>query len=572
MPSVPRPQKDKWAPSDTNPFGVEPLGDELDAIEAECGFWTATPQLQYICAIAHKRNVGRWALLGFVLGNLISWLPPYVVLSDRDGSTTSVEVAGSLNSFFHAIEESGEGKTRLMNVANEIVPPNVNRYGNPSQCPEPDPDLLTSGTGEGLLKHFVSMGRHPDAPESEKNAPKVMVQHTDVAVIQIDEVGTYTAELARSTSKMAGVQTSLWSGQRAGSNTAGEESRTRTAKHSARVIVQMLGQPSLFAPLFTEELIEGGTPQRPCWLPGSDWTPCPVTQVPNDPNFRRPSPVYPAQIHQMMGFVPTRASSYPGSAQSSGTPAQQTATPQIGGMTYTGMGVPYEMDFPRPTESPTDLYWIKHSPKMAADIKAEDELRRSTKLSPAQKARLSPEERAARKGARIRTHTTFTRIKIAVGFALLHHRPGMHPTDQDWELAGVMMRVNLGMLAYLHEEAEAVRKQQATAKGKDKAEEHAAFLAAMDDFEADDVSNILKTVLGNLFSKPMRASELSRKLSNRRQKMLRAALERGEERGVLFMEEHTGFYFPLINGTVFDARYSNGVYRPTPVTANRKAS
>lgn len=261
---------DKFAPDPDNSFGVKPLGDEITDIEAECGFWTQTPELAYICAVAHRRNVGRWPLLGFVLGNLLSWVPPYVVLPDADGSTSSVGVAGSLNFFVHVVAESGEGKSRLLGVANEIVPPNVSRYDTPAACIEPQPDLLTSGTGEGLCKHFVGLAKDPKAAKDpnvtdvdKRNAPKIMVQKTDVGVVEVDEVSTYLGELARTTSKAAGVFTSLWSGKAAGTNTGGEDARTKVPAHAVRLIVKLLGQPGLCSRLFTDDLVEGGNPAAP---------------------------------------------------------------------------------------------------------------------------------------------------------------------------------------------------------------------------------------------------------------------------------------------------------------------
>ena len=548
-------ERDQYASSDSNPFGVAPLGDELVAIESECGFWTSSPELQYLCATAHRRGVGRWALLGAVLGNLLSWLPPYVVMCDRDGSTSSPQSAGSLNFFVHMVSESGEGKTRLMGVAEEVVPPNVNRYGMPALCTEPEPDKLTSGTGEGLCKHFVALGRDPAAAADERNAAKVMVQRTDVAVVQVDEVSTYIGELERTTSKAAGVLTSLWSGQATGSNTGGEDSRTKIPKHAVRLIVTMLGQPSLCTALFTDKLVEGGTPQRPLWLPGDDWTPCPVTAFPNTPGFHRPTYPYPTTVHHLLptmalqGVAPTQnLASFPVPVGGAQQQAINTLAP--------------ELNFPRAAASPEHVVWIRHSPQMAADIAAEDTVRQQNKLSPAQKVSLSTEEREARKGSRIRTHTMFTRIKVAVALGLLHRRPDFQPTDQDWELAGVIMRVSLGMLAYLYEEGVVARRDQNRVKGKERAEEHDAFSDALDEKETDQIGKLLRNLIGKVSARPMTYTALSRSLSSKRQKMLRSSLDRGVDNGLLFLEEGSNMYFPVVGGIVHDPRKADGIYVP----------
>lgn len=530
MPSVaPAAQSkvDKWAPDPTNPFGVAPLGIEIEAIERECGFWTQTPELAYICAVAHRRNVGRWALLGTVLANLLSWLPPYVVMCDADGSTASVNSAGSFNFFLHLVAESGDGKTRLMGVADEIVPPNTNRYGH-GLTTEPDQDLLTSGTGEGICKHYVGLGK---ADPSDPKSPKVMMQKTDVAVQRIDEIHNYIAELDRSSSKTAGVATSLWSGQLTGTNTGSEDNRTKVPPHAVRLIIEMLAQPELCSRLFTDELVAGGTPQRPVWLPADDWTPCPVTSVPTDPSFRRPSP--PRNLHTLLN------------AAHGLNPKINAPDPQL--------------DFPRPAASPEKLLWVTQSPQMAADLAAEKAEREATKLSPAQKAALSPEEREARKGERIRKHGTFTRIKVAEAFALLHRRPDLQPTDQDWELAGVVMRVNQGMLSYLWVEGQSYRDELARRTGKEKAAEKGyteEALAEAKERQIDELVLKLKEILAK--QRPMTNGELRRKLSKTRQKLLPEALDR---EGEFFQEDNTGLWFPWIEGSIWDNRYEDKMYR-----------
>lgn len=520
MTTISSPPPDPFAPDASNPFGVKPLGAELTDIEN--GFWTSTPELAYICAIAHKRGVGRWALLGSVLANLLSWLPPYVVMCDSDGSTESVSTAGSLNFFAHLVDDSGEGKSRLMGVANEVIAPNVSRYGHAAD----EADLLGSGTGEGLCKHFVGLGRLT-SDEGEKNPPKVMIQKTDVAVLEVDEVSTYIGELERATSKAAGILTSLWSGQTTGSNTGGEDSRTKVPRHAARVVVKLLAQPGLCSRLFTDDLIAGGTPQRPLWLPGSDFSPCPVTQVPTDPSFRRPRP--PRGAHAV---YLSRS-----------------------GMTASINAPEPELDFPRPAAPPSSLVWISHTPKMASDLSADTAQRAADKLSPAQKVALSPAEREARKGESVRRHSTFTRIKVSVALALLHGRLEFQPTDVDWELSGVVARVNLGMLSYLWTEGAIYRREQAVKRGRERADERTAEFEALDDKEETDIKAVCMDIWQQMMRKgPMTSTSLRRGKSTRRQKMMSKVTDYGVNEGLLVYEPDTHLYFPVFNGSVVDAR------------------
>ncbi|MCV7194117.1 hypothetical protein [Mycolicibacterium brumae] len=440
-----------------NPYGVAPLGDDLAEIEA--GFWSATPELSLICATAHRRDVGRWALLGAVLANLISWLPPYVMLTDRDG-TQHIASAGSLNLFVHLIGDSGDGKTRVLNVARELLPPNADRYGSESGS---GADLLSSGTGEGLLKHFVSSRSVTDP--ATKETSEVMTQRTDVAVLHIDEVSTYLSELSRTGSKTAGILTSLWSGQLTGSNTGGKDSRTKLPAHAARVCVVMLAQPGLCEGLFTDELVAGGTPQRPLWLPGYDWSPCPVTAAPTGVALASPQKCWqqlPQSMHPQPSVTPPAAPA--GAPQVGGTAAPTPNAPQINTL-------PPELQFPRPARSPEEAVWIKQPPAARAEIAALDAAMRAQRLSPAQKAALSPEEREARKALAIQKHAILTRLKITVALGLLHGRSDMQPADLDWTLTEPVMRVNLGMLSYLWIEGQAARAVAAHQRGTERGAE-----------------------------------------------------------------------------------------------------
>ncbi|MFZ2240263.1 MAG: hypothetical protein WAV90_12040 [Gordonia amarae] len=529
---------DAGTPSEAeNPYGVKPLSHEsLDRIEAESGFWTSSPQLQMICSVAHTRGVGRWALLGAVLANLVSWLPPYVMLTDRDG-TQSIRSAGSLNLYVHLIAESGEGKSRVLNAAADIVEPNTDRYGAGGD--EPHPDLLSGGTGEGLLKHFVGLAAAPTEPGAPPPAKgtgrQVMTQFTDVAVVQIDEVSTYLGELARVGSKTAGILTSLWSGQLTGSNTSGRESRTKLPAHAARVCVIMLAQPSLCSGLFTDALIAGGTPQRPIWLPGDDWTPCPVTEAPLGTRIAPMRDLWralPPSYHpQTASPAPTSAMN--GSPQVGGTAAPNPTAAPI-------MTLPPELQFPRPAESPVDAVWMSQPPAARAEFARLDAERAATKLSPLQKTELTLKQRQARKAEQIQRHMSFTQLKVAAAIGLLH---GRSLTDEDWRLAGVLMRVNLGMLAYLWDEAEAVRVIAATDRGTDRGTERVAADKVVADAHEEELREILEIICRKLGQDvgPRKAGD-HRWFDNRRQKLVPTARTIGQAEDRLRMDSEGVWY------------------------------
>lgn len=523
-----------------SPYQVPPLGDDLAVIEAESGFWTSSPELMLICATAHARGVGRWALLGAVLANLLSWLPPYVMLTDKDGRTDSTDIGGSLNFFVHLIDDSGEGKTRVMNAAKVLVPPNVDRYGTDTTTLKPD--LCPSGTGEGLLKHFVSMETVRDDVTNESR--DVVMQRTDVGMPQIDEVSTYIGELSRTGSKTAGIVTSLWSGQLTGSNTSGKDSRTRVPAHAARVVTVMLAQPELCGALFTDELIAGGTPQRPVWLPASDWTPCPVQIAPQGVTLTPPRDCWkylPPAMHPQAVVAPP--------------PPAPGTLPQVGGSAHNPPvtapsptpinTLPPELRFPAPASQPVHAVWIHQPPAARAAIVAADAERARTKLSPAQKAALTPAQRNARKAAVIQNHALLTGLKVTVGLGLLHRRHGLQPTDEDWRLAGVVMRVNLGMLSYLWCETRAVRRAQSIERGTDRGVEKAASDAA----ESEEHAVMVEEMAGVLWRKlarevgPRDANTHRRWFDNGRRKHLKEVREFGVETGL--WEKDGNLYYAL---------------------------
>lgn len=509
---------DPFAPDKSNPFGVAPLGDEVLAIEN--GFWTASPELEYICATAHSRDVGRWGLLGAVLASLLSWVPPYIVLPDADGSTTSIRSGGSLNFFLHLVAESGEGKGRVESVADEIMPPNTRRYGTENL----DLDLLTNTTGEGLVKHVVGVRSVKD--EEGGKASDSMIQTTSVVVVKVDEVSNYIAELTRQGSKAAGILTSLWSGKLSGTSTSTRDNRAILPDHAARLVMVVLAQPELCGELFTDDLIAGGTPQRPVWLPADDFTECPVKVKPAGVSITPPT--------NMSRLLPTG-----------------------GGLVspYGGKGLPInslppELRFPAPTQTPDECAWITRPPAADIDMAKLSAHRAATKLSPAQKAALTTEQREARKGERIQRHAVLTRLKVMVALAALHGRV-MNPTNADWELSGVVMRVNLGMLSWMHIEAEKRRLERSVRIGRDRAEEKHAESESLEEKVAKEKADIADLLWQKLATEgPMQKYKMYFG-GDRKKKLIPVVIkeESAKDSPRIFVDDD-GMCFAVHNGTL----------------------
>lgn len=63
---------------------------------------------------------------------------------------------------------------------------------------------------------------------------------------------------------------------------------------------------------------------------------------------------------------------------------------------------------------------------------------------------MSPEEREQHTARSIQNHTALTQLRVAALLSFLHGRNA--PTDTDWELSGVVIRIHLGMLSAVWEE------------------------------------------------------------------------------------------------------------------------
>lgn len=502
---------DKWAPDPTNAYGVAPLGDELSDIEAESGFWTSCPELEIISALAHERRVGRWALLGVILANVLSWAPPNVMLTDRYGAKDNVAVGGALNLFVNVVAESGDGKTRLTNAARVLVPPNDSRERILDGGKGPV-DRVPFGTGEGLIKRYI----HLEIEKGEDGSrEKVMLQDTDTVVVYDDEGSTYIAELSRTGTKAAGITASMYSGQMVGVTAGSDDSRTWLPEHSYRLVLVMLLQPGICGDLFTEYLVSQGSPQRPLWLPGEDWIEAPVTVAPAGKEIR--------PLH----WMPSQAQNLP----------------------FGGGSITPEM-FPKPPRTPetSSVIWIDQPAKAKADIAAMDGARQ--KLSLAAKAALTKEERDARRGMAILRHSSLTRLKVMTALAFMQGR--VQPTDHDWDMAGVAMRVCQGTLAYLDTETRAVRVARAVEKGVLRGIEQNASQAEVDAAMDVEIEETMSMVYKRLLSNgPMSRTPLYRTGdTSKRQATVKIAVERGLARGMLREDGH--LLYPVVNGNVYN--------------------
>lgn len=179
-------------------------------------------------------------------------------------------------------------------------------------------------------------------------------------------------------------------------------------------------------------------------------------------------------------------------------------------------------------------------------------------MSLAQKAALTPEQRDARRGVAVLRHSMMTRLKVMCGIAFL--RGNAQPTDQDWVLAGVVMRVCLGTLAFLERENKTTQAQAARAKGALQGLERHAAQGALDEAYDAEVEETLGLVYRRLLREGSRTrTELYRTGDTaKKQKMVKPAIDRGIDRGLITAEldannKPTGRLFPVHRGVSFDA-------------------
>ena len=519
-------QVDPWAPDPTNPFGVRPLGPELEEIERD--FWASYPELELICATAHREGVGRWALLSFVLANTLSWAPPNVMLTSRRGTKGSIWNGGSLNFMSFTVGDSGESKTAVLNTARTLVEPNTSRE-RIGGAPATDIDLYPVGTGEGLVKNFIQKIKEDD-PNGGSAKIDVCVQVTDTCVLEGDEGTSLVNELARSGQKTSGMYASAYSGQMLGVNAGSAESRTKIPAHSYRCIFKVIMQTSILAPLFTEHFIRQGTPQRPLWLPAEDKIPCPVQSA-------------------TLTTIPVMK-----------WPVQGSAHAQF------GMKNEVWPHAPR-TPDTAEVIWVDQPPKARAEIAAMDAARPKRDLL--EKSLMTPEEREMGMGDAILRHSSLTRLKVTAALAFLCGRA--QPTDRDWDLAGVVMRVARGTLAYIWKETETQRKIQAFAAGQERGYTALGTRSVIDENEDSEIEARLKEIIAHLCD-PNRGPETRTKLSRlggkRKTSIFRDVMDLGYATGRLCDADDTSIdhrVFARINGNRYDPHLFTSAPKPEPV-------
>lgn len=203
----------------------------------EEAFWTARPELDHVRTFARARRCSPWAVLGVVLGRVVTATPPFVVLPALVGSYAS------LNLFVALVAPSGGGKGAAESAASDCV--DVGEI-----------ETATVGSGEGIGHLYA----HREKGE--------VVRDRDAVLFTVPEVDNLTALGNRQGATLMPQLRSAWSGERLGFSYADKNKALPIERHTYRMGLVLGVQPGRAAPLLDDS--DGGTPQRFVWLPTTD--------------------------------------------------------------------------------------------------------------------------------------------------------------------------------------------------------------------------------------------------------------------------------------------------------------
>lgn len=480
VPDDEKPIEDAEPAVEKNPFGVPPLHpSQMTEIESAVagGFWRATPLMQWIAATAESEESSAFGLLASLLANRMSAIPHHVVLPRRNGTEPStVALGGSLNLGVVLVGESGSGKTETIALANGI---------HPVEC-----DIVGDGTGQGWLKKYAHIERQEDPQTKLKS--EVLVRDRWALMVQSTEIQGFTADWNRQGSKTDAVLRQFVSGDAIGNVTSAHEREANLEKGSYRFVAVVGAQPGHLEPMFTDAQIEGGTPQRFVLVPVSPDAPRGIGVPSVTPEC--PVPLYPSA----------------GPAFLSPNGSQVTERPFV-------------IELPQSARA-----------HMTADRAARADSSRGYLPT----LGMDAEELEAFRIQKINQHLTLTRLKVMVGIAALHGR--VHPSDLDWELSGVVVRVHQGMLAGVWE----VVRQASDARSREAGRQHGVHLAAADASRADAQSQSVSRVATRLRKHlaahgPTAGAALRRVLASRDRHLFRPAMQEMTDTGQLVFDGTT---------------------------------
>lgn len=210
-------------------------------------FWNARPILTEIQQAAHARLASADAVLHATLARIAAQLPPSYRVN------TGVSQPATLNYYAAMIGDSGIGKTQGVKDSRDIITEPPTPPGKMRIKPEFIERPL--GSGEGVIQAY--MDHVPD-----DNGKLVNQQARANVLFIVDEGEFFNQASKRSTSTLGSTIRSAWTGDLLGQQNASSETN-RILDPNTYSLGMIFGfQPSTAAPLFTDDEINKGTPQR----------------------------------------------------------------------------------------------------------------------------------------------------------------------------------------------------------------------------------------------------------------------------------------------------------------------
>lgn len=242
--------EDTPTPSNDNPFGVKPISNQQISARG-VSFWQKRPFLKRIYAEAYRHNCDPYSLLVTILVNLANHIPYWHVLPPRVGDAPSeVGRGGSLNSAHFLSGMSTAGKSEIIDIANELLPPYDRRQ-------------IGASTGQALMKEFAEVVKSTEDGADGKPV-KVTERRKvrDTVHVTVDEGGQIWKETRRDSSNLFDVLRSMLMGKPVTNITNNRELYSSLRGGSYRLTYNAIGQNGTFEPLFTRDEMRAGTPQR----------------------------------------------------------------------------------------------------------------------------------------------------------------------------------------------------------------------------------------------------------------------------------------------------------------------
>lgn len=214
----------------------------VDVFTGTEGFWESRESLRLVRQAALHRRTAPWAVLGAVVANVLTSIPPHVVLPATVGGVAS------LNSFVAMVGPSGAGKGAAEDVARDLV-----------HIEDGEIHTEPVGSGEGLVKSYG---------KADKDGNLEMERYA--VLFTSDEIDTMAALSARHGSTLMPMLRLMWSGKEAGFRNADRAKTVVLPAHEYRLCLITGVQPGRAEALLGDA--DGGTPQRFLWFPVQDPT------------------------------------------------------------------------------------------------------------------------------------------------------------------------------------------------------------------------------------------------------------------------------------------------------------